>query len=83
MPRYYFHVVNGHFMPDHRGAECASVDDAKAQAIVSAGQMLNDQGLTTWETGHWDMYVCDDQNKTILKLSFTAEDVSGTGKAGA
>lgn len=60
-----------------------ALDDAKAQAIVSAGQMLNDQGVTTWETGHWDMFVCDEQNKTLLKLSFRAEDVSGTGKAGA
>ena len=83
MPHYYFHVVNGHFIPDNIGVVCASLNEAKAQAITSAGQMLNDQGLKTWQTGHWDMYVCDAQNKTLLKLSFTAEDVSNSAADGA
>lgn len=70
-------------MPNHTGAECSTLDKAKAAAIEAAGEMLNDQGWKTWETGHWDMFVCDEQNETVLKLSFTAEDVSAAGTAGA
>lgn len=73
MPRYFFHVVNGKFMPDSNGLECASPEEVKATAVRAAGEMLHDQGIDLWRTGRWDMYVCDDRNRTCLKLSFSAE----------
>jgi hypothetical protein len=80
MPRFFFHVVNGEFMPDHDGMECPTLDDVKAQAVRAAGEMIHEQGLSVWTTGHWDMFVCDEQNKTHLKLAFTAEDMTGKPK---
>jgi hypothetical protein len=77
MPTYFFHVINGSFMPDELGTECATPEDVKNQAIIAAGEMLKDQGLGIWKTGRWDMFVADEQNKTHLKLSFTAEDLTG------
>ncbi len=77
MPRYFFHVVNSEFMPDPIGTECATPEDVKAMAVKAAGEMLNDQGLQLWTTGRWFMFVCDEHNKTLLKLSFEAVDMTG------
>lgn len=77
MARYYFHVINGDFFPDTEGLECASAEDVKAKAVEIAGSMLRDQGVTLWQTGRYDMFVCDEHNKTHLRLSFHAEDVKG------
>lgn len=76
MPKFYFHVINGEFFPDTVGYECATDDAVKAHAVRVAGAMLKDQGLQLWRTGRYDMYVCDDQNKTHLRLSFHAEDLT-------
>ena len=77
MPRYFFHVVNNHFIPDTVGTDCASADDVKAQAVSTAGAMLKDMGLDIWNTNRWYMFVTDEQNRTQLKLAFDAEDLTG------
>jgi hypothetical protein len=77
MPRYYFHVINGDFFPDTEGLECTSADEVKTQAVRIAGAMLQEQGLSLWKTGRYDMFVCDEQNQTHLRLSFHAEDLKG------
>lgn len=77
MPRYFFHVVNGEFVPDRDGHECASDDQVKALAAEAAGTMIRDQGLSLWKTGSWFMFVCDEQNRTLLKLQFEAVDLTG------
>jgi hypothetical protein len=77
MPRYFFHVVNGEFLPDTVGHECSSDDDVKAEAARAAGAMIREQGLTLWKTGSWIMFVCDEQNRTLLKLQFDAADLTG------
>jgi hypothetical protein len=77
MARYFFHVVNGEFMPDTEGAECATAEDVKAQAVITAGEILREQGLKVWSTGRFYMFVADDQNRTRLKLAFDAEDLTG------
>jgi len=77
MARYFFHIINGDFVPDQEGIECATADDVKAHAVRITGAMLKDQGLSLWQTGRYDMFVCDEQNKTHLRLSFHAEDLKG------
>lgn len=75
MARFFFHIVNGVFFPDHEGMECSTPEQVKDQAVRISGEMLQDQGLRLWETGRFDMFVCDAQNKTHFKLSFVAEDL--------
>ena len=77
MARYFFHVVDGQFIPDTQGVECATTDEVKSEAVRSAGELLEEQGLGLWETGRWDMFICDEQNNTLLKLSFEARDLTG------
>lgn len=73
MPKFYFHVINGDFVPDLQGMECSTFDEVKAQAVRVAGEMLKDQGLSVWSTGRYDMFVCDAGNQTRLRLTFHAE----------
>lgn len=80
MPRFFFHVINGEFMPDTTGIECADAAAVKDQAVRITGEMINDQGLQLWKTGHFDMYVCDEKQKTHLKLSFSAEELNSLDK---
>jgi hypothetical protein len=76
MARYFFHVVDGEFIPDVEGHECASDDEVKAIATEAAGAMIRDQGIGLWKTGSWFMFVCDEQNRTLIKLQFEAEDLA-------
>ena len=75
MSRYFFHVVNGEFIPDPHGMECSDEAKAKAEAVRIVGEMLKDQGIEMWKTKHFDMFVCDDKNQTLFKLSFAAEEL--------
>jgi hypothetical protein len=77
MARYFFHIVNGQFFPDSEGTECATADEVKAQAVIAAGEALQDQGFAFWHTGRWYMFVTDAGNNTKLKFSFEAEDLTG------
>ena len=77
MPRYFFHVVDGDFIPDAEGVECESSEQLKDQAVRITGEMLLDQGASIWTTRHLDMFVTDENNRTHLRLSFVAEDMTG------
>lgn len=77
MPRFFFHVVDGDFIPDTEGVECKDGAEVKQNAVQIAGDMLADQGLKVWRTGRYDMFVVDEHNKTQLKLSFESEDLTG------
>jgi len=76
MSRYYFHVINGEFITDREGHECASLDEAKRYAVVVAGEMLKDQGLRIWKTRRYDMFVVDENGQTRLRVAFNVEDLT-------
>ena len=80
MPRYYFHVVNGEFIPDSEGVECVDEDAVKAEAVRITGAMIEDQGIELWNTKHFDMFVCDDKNLTRFKLSVAVEQLRQPGE---
>jgi hypothetical protein len=77
MPRYFFHVINGEFVPDEIGTECATADEVKDEAVRATGEMLKEQGLNIWKTKRFYMFVADEQNQTCLKLAFDVEDLTG------
>jgi hypothetical protein len=73
MPRYFFNVIDGRFLVDHEGAELADIAAARATAIETAGAMLADAGRAFWDGTEWQMHVTDTNLRTVLKLTFTAE----------
>ena len=71
MPRYYFHVHDGRDVPDDEGIALAGPEDARAQAVVAAGEALKDLGAMYWQHADWRMHVTDEQGATVccLRLS--------------
>ena len=76
MPRYFFHVDDGEDMPDEEGTELADVATARAQAIMTAGQILKDLGQQLWNGDTWTMTVVDELGAQVCQISFTAQSTS-------
>lgn len=74
MPRYFFHVLDGHFVIDNEGTECAEMSEVRAQAIQTAGAILRDMGSKLAIGPEWQMHVTDASTKTVFKLRFSAEE---------
>jgi hypothetical protein len=47
MPRYFFDIKNGHRLIDPAGLDCRDDKEAKAQAIIIAGQIAADAPETS------------------------------------
>src|SRR5215217_7267903 len=57
MPRYFFHVIDGRASIDHEGTVLAGIDEARSEAIRTAGEILRQNSAGVW-TGHpWQMTV--------------------------
>ena len=74
MPRYFFHVHDSEEMLDREGTVLAGFDEARAEAIKTAGEMLRDAGRRFWDGAEWRMWVTDEAGATVCKLRFSAED---------
>jgi hypothetical protein len=73
-PRYFFHVVDGQFLVDNEGTECAGLSEVRSQAIHTAGTILRDLGGKLAIGPEWQMHVTDAAKKTVFKLRFSAEE---------
>jgi hypothetical protein len=76
MALYYFHVIDGEFLVDEEGTECADMREVRDQAITSAGEILRDKGGTYPAGAQWQMHVTDAERKTVFRLNFSAENVA-------
>lgn len=73
MPRYFFNFKDGELFLDREGIELASVEAARAQAVVASGEMLKDRAGRFWDGAEWRMWVTDEGGATVCALRFTAE----------
>jgi hypothetical protein len=73
MPLYYFHIRDGTDIIDDEGSELARPDQARQQAITTAGELLRDKGRGFWGGEEWTMQVVDEAGDTVCSLKFTAE----------
>ena len=76
MPRYFFHVMDGRASIDHEGTELAGIEQARAEAIRTAGEMLRQDSAGLWSGHPWQMTVADETGCTQFSLSFSARDHS-------
>lgn len=73
MPRYFFHVMDGHASVDRTGSNFDSIGDARAEAVRLAGSILNKEA-TSLVNGHpWQMTVVDTAGDTVFSLKFEAD----------
>lgn len=69
MPRYFFNVVDGHFLVDNVGTECRDMHEVRNQAITTAGDILRGKEALS-ESLEWEMHVTDSAKITVLKITF-------------
>jgi hypothetical protein len=72
MTRFFFNVHDGVEIIDEEGMELPGPDDARAQALTTAGEMLRDKGREFWTGSKWTMQVKDDSGHTVCVLEFSA-----------
>ena len=48
MPRYFFHVMDGRASIDREGTELAGIDEARSEAIRTAGEILRQDSAGIW-----------------------------------
>jgi hypothetical protein len=75
MPRYFFHIVDGSFRVDPEGMELPDIAAARVEAIAAAGEILRDSAKK-WKGTEWQMHVINEDQSTVLKLVFSAEQFS-------
>jgi len=73
MPRYFFHVIDGAFLVDDTGTDCANMGEVRRQAIETAGQILGDMGENFAFGTEWQMHVTDHLKQTVFRLRFSAD----------
>jgi hypothetical protein len=55
MPRYYFHVKDGHTSPDREGTELPDLNAARRSAVALSGEILKDGvGDSLWKGEPWE-----------------------------
>jgi hypothetical protein len=68
MPLFFFNVR----IVDEQGVELTGPDEARSQAITTAGEMMRDKGREFWPGTEWFMEVTDETGATVCVLKFSA-----------
>jgi hypothetical protein len=76
MSRYFFHLIDGQFLVDEVGTELPDMSAVRAMAVQASGEMLRDLGRGAWTGSEWQMHVTDEAKHTVLRLRFSAEDLT-------
>ena len=77
MPRYFFHTFNGHPHRDEAGTELPRLEEARQEAVRTAGEIIRSGGPKAWQGPDWHMAVTDAAGQPVLWLRFTVEAKSG------
>ena len=72
MPKYFFHVRDGEYMPDEEGVELPSLSAAKREAVAFSGRLLADNADKFWGGEDWFVEVTDGRDLLLFKLKFSA-----------
>lgn len=70
MPRYFFNVHNGSDMPDKDGTVLPDLRAAQKQAVMYAGELMQDVPDAFWDGTDWSMIVADERDMTLFTLTF-------------
>ena len=63
MPRYFFHITDGHTSPDAEGTVLPDIYTAQEQAIRMAGELLREMIARFWNGTEWSLEVADEEAK--------------------
>ena len=75
MPRYFFDLRDGTYIPDETGVELAGLQEARVEAVVFAGGLLKDNpGGQFWQGHDWQVEVRDESGQMLFTLAFLVTD---------
>lgn len=77
MPQYFFHIYNGSAHPDTEGTELSGLEEARQEAVQTAGEIIREGGIKSWKNLDWHMEVVDAAGQPVLWLRFSVEGTSG------
>ena len=72
MPKFFFDVTDGAFMPDVVGLELADIDAARAHAIALSVSLLTQYSPRFWKGEEWLIEARDDCGLALFTLCFRA-----------
>lgn len=72
MPRYFFHVMDGHVTIDHEGTELDGIADVRREAVRFAGGLLTSEMTNLNHGWPWRLTVADAAGDVVYSLDFTA-----------
>jgi hypothetical protein len=73
VPRYFFHVHDSVDIIDKEGTEFPSLEEARGEAVVTAGEILREVGRKFWKSPEWRMWVTDEAGETVCAIKFPGE----------
>lgn len=68
MPRFYFHTETDVRTTDTEGMEFPGYEEAKHEAIRTAGQLMHDTPQTFLESGPWSVSLTNAKELIILRI---------------
>lgn len=77
VPRYFFHVHDGHSTPDTDGTELNDIYAAQEEAIRLSGELLREMGGKFWDGTDWNLEVVDETGRILFILRFSAKENIG------
>ena len=81
MPRYFFHITDGHTSPDAEGSVLPDIYTAQEQAIRLAGEQLREMIARFWNGPEWSLEVADEEGKILFAVRFSAEECPAASHA--
>lgn len=74
MPRYFFNTVDGRRYPDEDGTDLPDLESARRKATLVLAELLREQPLEVWRSGHLGIEVTDEASELVARLMVSAGD---------
>lgn len=71
MPRYFFHIADGHYIPDHVGMVLPDDEAARREAMTASTAIVADLGVRFWKSPEWIVTVVDDVGRQVVRLKLS------------
>lgn len=80
MPRYFFNIEgDGYPDSDEEGTLLDGAEAARSEAVVLAGELLQETDGKFWNEPEWRLHVTDEQGSSVCALTIKGSSVSGEG----
>lgn len=80
MPRFYFHTQTDTRITDEDGFDLPGFEEARKQAIRTAGQLMQDEPEVFWASRPWNVSVTDHTGLILWEIHLDGQS-SAAGKS--